>query len=274
MKIKNGIYKGAQGRESLFDLSIPENYNGHLIVFIHGFMGFKDWGAWNLVQDFFNSYGFAFCKFNISHNGGTIQQGIDFPDIEAFGKNTYSHEIKDVECLLKEIKPYFKEQALTHLIGHSRGGGTALLAAEQSKVSSICLWASISSISDRFPDDDVLNNWKATGVRFVSNARTGQKLPQYYSLYEDFHQNKDKLNIQEKASSCKIPTAVFHGDADQSVAIAEGEALAAWLKTNLQVIRGADHVFGAQHPWKQNEMPNSLIELCKLSLQFIQIKAN
>ena len=45
MKIKNGIYKGAQGRKSLFDLSIPENYNGHLIVFIHGFMGCKDVGC-------------------------------------------------------------------------------------------------------------------------------------------------------------------------------------------------------------------------------------
>jgi len=270
MKIKNGIYKGAQGRESLFDLSIPENYNGHLIVFIHGFMGFKDWGAWNLVQDFFNSYGFAFCKFNISHNGGTIQDGIDFPDIEAFGKNTYSYELEDVDCVLEEINRHFKVKPSTHLIGHSRGGGTALLAAKESNIQSICLWASISSISDRFPDDEALKNWKEKGVRFVSNTRTRQELPQYYSLYEDFYQNKDKLNIQEKASSCKIPTAVFHGDADQSVAIAEGEALAAWLKTNLQVIHGADHVFGAHHPWEQNEMPELLMELCNLSLQFIR----
>jgi len=270
MKIKNGIYKGANDRESLFDLSIPDNYNGHLIVFIHGFMGFKDWGAWHLVQDFFNKHGFAFCKFNLSHNGGTTKQAEDFSDLEAFGKNTYSHEIKDVASLLKEINPYFKEQVSTHLIGHSRGGGTALLAAEESKVSSICLWASISSISDRFPDEVALKNWKETGVRFVTNARTKQKLPQYYSLHEDFYQNQDKLNIQEKASSCKIPTAVFHGDADQSVDITEGEALACWLKTNLQVIEGADHVFGVQHPWEHNEIPDLLMELCELSLKFIQ----
>ena len=269
MKIKNGIYKGANDRESLFDLSIPDNYNGHLIVFIHGFMGFKDWGSWHLVQDFFNKHGFAFCKFNLSHNGGTTNQAEDFPDLEAFGKNTYSHEIKDVECLLKEINPYFKEQVSTHLIGHSRGGGTALLAAEQSKVSSICLWASISSISDRFPDEAALKNWKETGVRFVSNTRTKQKLPQYYSLYEDFYENQDKLNIQNKATSCKIPTAVFHGDADQSVDINEGEALASWLQTNLKVIEGADHVFGAQHPWEHNEIPDLLVELCELSLKFI-----
>jgi len=270
MKIKNGIYKGANDRESLFDLSIPENYNGHLIVFIHGFMGFKDWGAWNLVQDFFNSQGFAFCKFNLSHNGGTTGQAEDFPDLEAFGKNTYSYEVADVDGLLKEIKPYFKEHPLTHLIGHSRGGGTALLAAEQSKVNSICLWASISSISNRFPDDEALKNWKETGVRFVSNTRTKQKLPQFYSLYEDFYQNQDKLNIQNKATSCKIPIAVFHGDADQSVDITEGEILASWLKTNLQVIEGADHVFGACHPWQKNEMPKLLLELCNWSLQFIR----
>ena len=43
-------------------------------------MGFKDWGAWHLVQDFFTNKGYAFCKFNLSHNGGTVENGIDFPD--------------------------------------------------------------------------------------------------------------------------------------------------------------------------------------------------
>ena len=42
-----------------------------------------------------------------------------------------------------------------------------------------------------------------------------------------------------------------------------------WLQTNLKVIKGADHVFGAQHPWGHNEIPDLLMELCELSLKFI-----
>jgi hypothetical protein len=48
-RITNGIYKGADGRESLYDLLLPDSWQGDLILFVHGFMGFKDWGAWNVV---------------------------------------------------------------------------------------------------------------------------------------------------------------------------------------------------------------------------------
>ena len=88
MKHKNSIYLGAKGKESLVDLEIPKNFNAQIVIFIHGFMGFKDWGAWNLVQKFFTEKGYGFCKFNTTHNGGTVSDGIDFPDPESFGQNT------------------------------------------------------------------------------------------------------------------------------------------------------------------------------------------
>ncbi|NBP30017.1 MAG: alpha/beta hydrolase, partial [Flavobacteriia bacterium] len=59
-RITNGIYKGTDGRESLYDLFQPEDWQGDLILFVHGFMGFKDWGAWNLVATYFEQQGFAF----------------------------------------------------------------------------------------------------------------------------------------------------------------------------------------------------------------------
>ena len=40
--------------------------------------------------------GFAFVKFNFSHNGGTIENPIDFPDLKAFGNNTYGKEVADL----------------------------------------------------------------------------------------------------------------------------------------------------------------------------------
>ena len=90
MELKNNTYHGADGKESLIDLEIPKAFNGQIIIFIHGFMGFKDWGAWHLVQHFFTKMGYGFCKFNTTHNGGTIKNGIDFPDPKSFGQNTCS----------------------------------------------------------------------------------------------------------------------------------------------------------------------------------------
>ena len=90
------VYTGSNNRKSLIDLEIPENFNGELLVFVHGFMGFKDWGAWNLMQEYFTKKGFGFCKYNATHNGVTIENRIDFPDEQAFGESTYSKELNDL----------------------------------------------------------------------------------------------------------------------------------------------------------------------------------
>ena len=45
MVLSNQIYKGAGGKESLIDLEIPESFNGEIVIFIHGFMGFKKLGG-------------------------------------------------------------------------------------------------------------------------------------------------------------------------------------------------------------------------------------
>jgi hypothetical protein len=53
INITNATYLCAINRMALLDLEIPTNHNGNLILFMHGFMGFKDWGCWNLMQDYF-----------------------------------------------------------------------------------------------------------------------------------------------------------------------------------------------------------------------------
>ena len=130
MNIKNASYSGAKGRTSLIDLEIPEEFNGEIIIFIHGFMGFKDWGAWNLVQQFFVQQNYGFCKFNTSHNGGTADNGIDFPDPESFGNNTYSKEIEDLQLVVQWLNDKV-ENWNGHVIGHSKGGAIALIGGKE-----------------------------------------------------------------------------------------------------------------------------------------------
>jgi len=267
IRINNGIYSGSAGRKSLFDLEVPTHWNKRLVIFVHGFMGFKDWGAWHLVQSYFVSHGFAFAKFNLTHNGGTSTQGIDFPDEEAFAQNTYSYEVADIAYFRSHLATHIQADA-TFLIGHSRGGGDVILHAKQAQTDKIALWASISDIGSRFPTGSELEAWKHSGIRTILNGRTRQHLPQHYSLYQDFIENEIPLTIELAMKSLPIPVLVVHGDKDNSVSIAEGEALAYWCQTTLHVIPGADHVFGASHPWEKPNLPKHLVAVCEQTLNF------
>jgi hypothetical protein len=269
LHLTNARYVGSEGRESLYDLCIPKNSNDQLIIFVHGFMGFKDWGAWHLVQDFFTEKGFAFCKFNLSHNGGTVENGIDFPDELSFGKNTYSMEVDDIGHLTKKIVSHFEEVPKIHLIGHSRGGASALLSAKTIGASTLSLWASISSIAARFPSNDELKKWEEEGIRYLQNSRTQQKLPQNFSLFQDFKKNEEKLDIEKACKRLEIAVSIFHGEQDNSVDPSEGELLAGWVNTELNLIKNTDHVFGAKHPWIKNVLPEKLNELCTKTIAFL-----
>ena len=89
-----------------------------IVIFCHGYKGFKDWGAWNLMAEAFAEAGFFFIKFNFSHNGGTVEQPIDFPDLEAFGNNNYTKELDDLESVIDWVcnSSEFKNEANTNSI--------------------------------------------------------------------------------------------------------------------------------------------------------------
>ena len=63
-----------------------------LVIFAHGFQGFKDWGPWPLAAEIFASKGFPFLKFNFSHNGTSTSDYSDIHDLEAFGSNNFEIE--------------------------------------------------------------------------------------------------------------------------------------------------------------------------------------
>ena len=60
----------------------------------------------------------------------------------------------------------------------------------------------------------------------------------------------------------KKPILILHGDQDESVSIEEGKAIAEWTKQSLHVIHGANHTFGASHPYLENTLPIGLQDCC------------
>ena len=92
---------GAKGRGILADLTFDDtNKSAPLIIFAHGFKGFKDWGTHNILANLFAQNGFRFLKFNFSHNGTTPDHPSDFVDLIAFGDNTFSIELEDLKTVI------------------------------------------------------------------------------------------------------------------------------------------------------------------------------
>lgn len=273
MKQNNLIYKGSNGKASGYDLAIPDNFNGTLIYFIHGYKGYKNWGAWDLISDYFYDKGYGFAKCNLSHNGTTIEHPNDFADLEAFANNRYSYELFDINAFMSSVDHQIKS-SITHrvLIGHSRGGGDVILTAYQTNsINTLITWAAISDIGNRFLKDEALAQWKTAGVYSVLNGRTKQNMPHYYSFYEDYIEHKDQLDILQAAKAITIPWAIIHGTNDSAVNISEGRALKdASQHAVLFEIEHANHVFGAKEPYSEPSLPPHTTQLIKTTLEFIE----
>ena len=248
-----------------------------VVIFCHGYKGFKDWGAWNLVAEEFANQHLFFAKFNFSHNGGTVNQPIDFPDLESFGKNNYSIELDDLESVIdwlisnSEIKNNIDSKNIT-LIGHSRGGGIVTIkASEDNRVAKVISWAGVSDFGSRFPKDKELENWKEKGISYVINGRTKQKMPHLYQFYKNFKENEARLTIKTAAEKISIPHLIAHGTSDTSVPFIEAKNIHKWNpKSVLLQVKNADHVFGCKHPWELETLPENLHYLVKQSISFIK----
>ena len=165
---ENKIYVGSANRKSLYDCRIPKGAKA-VIIFMHGYKGYTDWGAWSLMCHAFVKDGFGYVKFNLSHNGGTVENPIDFDDLNAFGDNRYTYEINDLKLITDETERLIKEELELdipiYVLGHSRGGGLAVIGASKDlRIKKVVSLAGISNISDRWPDKEELEEWESEGV--------------------------------------------------------------------------------------------------------------
>ncbi len=276
---KNIILQGKHNKPILVDVFVNDSIkNLPIVIFCHGYKGFKDWGCWDLAAEAFANAGFCFVKFNFSHNGGTVEQPIDFPDMEAFGNNNYIKELDDLEMVIDWLissEFNYSKNVNTNkitLIGHSRGGGIVTLKAyEDKRIANVISWAGVSDYASRFGAEDEIKQWKKDGVKYIVNGRTKQKMPHFYQFYENFKANEARLNIKNAASNLKVPHCIIHGDNDTSVAMQEGKNIHSWNpNSEFVIIPNANHVFGGKHPWEQTTLPNHLQEVIEKSIAFIK----
>jgi len=276
--LKNLNLTGKHNKPIVTDCFFLEDYKPKpILIFCHGYKGFKDWGAWNLMAESFANAGFFFIKFNFSHNGGTLENPIDFPDLEAFGNNNYTKELDDLEIVIdwitsnQEFSNHIDTKNIS-LIGHSRAGGIVTIKSEEDdRIKKVITLAGVSDYKSRSSTTGDLEQWKKDGVKYVLNGRTKQQMPHFIQFYEDFILNEERLTINRAVKNLKIPFCIIHGDDDNAVKIQEAYNLKAWNPlSELKVIKNANHVFGAKHPWDSQELPKHLNEVIKICIDFLQ----
>lgn len=274
-KETNIVLSNPETRPFLADAFYPDVEGKFpLLIFVHGYKGYKDWGAWNLMAEKIAEAGFFFVKFNFSHNGTTLEKPSDFSDLEAFGENNYSKEISDLKFVVEHFIHHPKvDSGKIGIVGHSRGGGlSAIEAFEDERFNYLIVLASVDSL-DRFPKEKAFDDWKNNGVYYSLNGRTKQEMPHYFQFFEDFDMNKKRFDVESAIEQIKAKILIIHGTSDESVNMVSSEKLQQWSSdAELFLVEGANHTFGAKEPWESDVLPKDLEIATNKIISFITKK--
>jgi pimeloyl-ACP methyl ester carboxylesterase len=252
------------------NLPIRGDFESHespraLVVLVHGFKGFKDWGFFPWLAQRLVQHRLAVCRFNMSRSGiGDNPESFDRLDL--FEGDTYSIELADLRGAVALAQREYPSLP-TFLLGHSRGGGVAVLgAANVPNLHGVVVWSPIARV-DRW-DDAVKREWRERGFMEVVNARTRQVMRTSMNVLDDVETNRDTLDILGAAERLRAPLLVVHGTRDDSVPSSEGREIVSRANdASFLLIDRAGHTFNAIHPLVH--IPFELLLAAEVSAHFI-----
>jgi uncharacterized protein len=245
-----------------------------LVIFAHGFKGFKDWGGFPYMMNKFADAGFFAVSFNFSFNGTSAATPMDFSRLDLFAQNTHSIELDDLGTVIDHFfanaSGYGIDKNRIALIGHSRGGAAVILkAASDKRVKALVTLASVANVNRFTPEQK--KKWREKGFIEIPNMRTNQMMRMNVSFLDDIESNTEKLDIKKAVSKLNIPYLIIHGKEDLAVKVSDAEALyssADKNRTELVIIDGTGHTFGVEHPFKGTT--RAFDEVIKNSISFLK----
>lgn len=235
-------FVGSDGEPVTATLHCTADERAPLAILCHGFKGFRDWGFWPCFAERLAANGLAALRIDFSHNGVRER---DYDRLDLFERDTWTRHQVDLAAVLASL--YADDPSRTiALVGHSRGGADALFAAErESRVVAVVAIAPVSYTLPDWPDVDA--TLESLGHYPIENTRTKQWMPVGREFFVDAARHDP---VAAARSLAPRPLLVIHGDADTSVPLANGRRIAdAHGAAELVVIEGANHAFGATHPF-------------------------
>lgn len=270
---------GAHGQSILGDYHEAATDPIGVVVIVHGFLGYKDYGMFPRIAEHYAANGFIAHRFNLSHSGMTNNvETFERPDL--FEKDTWNNQVMDVGAVMDEIGGgALAGQGLPIvLLGHSRGGVTVLLsAARRFGTDREPLPSGVITLAapDRccMHSEEVQNQLLSDGYMEVTSNRTGQVLRVGRDWMAEQCDDPDGHDLIGQVGRIRCSMLIAHGAQDPTVpgACAYDIAKAAGSLAETLVINGGDHVLNTPNPLLAGE-PSSgqLAEFLAKGLSFAQ----
>ncbi len=273
ISVSSGEVQSTEGLPIRYDLYSPISRNGlrfPVIIFLHGFKGFKDWGAFPDACEELALAGFGVVAMNFSLNG-IGKKKMEFTELELFERETFSQDIEDIGTMITALqKGEVKDKHsnlntdIIGLVGHSRGGQTAIAAAaEFDPIQCLVTWSAVADYRKRWTDQ-MKKDWETSGITEIKNSRTGQMMKVGKVVYEDSIQQADRVIAIERVKELHIPTLFIHGRDDESVPYTDSEQLHIACSAHdkeLRLVAKGTHTYGASHPFENQDFPKPFAEV-------------
>lgn len=221
------------------------------VILLHGFKGYKDYGFIPVMAEDLCDRGMLVHRFNFSTSGMTNNTDtFERPDL--FEQDTWSRQVEDVRRVIEAIGEgeVAGKDLPMFLIGHSRGGATALLTAgrhhEELDIAGVITLNAVArccSLSQQ-EQQEILDR----GSMSTASARTGQKLRINANWIQEQREHPQDHDLLMQTSRIRGPVCVIQGDRDDAVDLEAGEAIARATQTPLIVLEGGDHVLNMPNP--------------------------
>lgn len=257
MKNKEITITGTEKNLISLDYRLPKEATGPIVLFVHGFNGFKDWGDLNLISDEFAKNGMPFVKFNFSHNGTTPEDLTNFVDKEAYKTNTLSKELNDLYIVLNWVEKQFAEivgkSLPIVLMGHSRGACECILftSRRQKHIEKLVTLAAPAYADipwHNWPREKMFD-WQKTGFTEIEHKRTKQKMLLGLDPLEDYENHKASYDVLKAADAITCPWLICHGTEDDVVLPENAEKLKdVNPEAEIYWVPEAGHTFNRVHP--------------------------
>lgn len=239
------------GLEILGDTHVPDGEPVACALLLHGYKGYKDYGFIPVLANDLCERGVLVHRFNFSTSGMTN-------DIETFARadlfelDTWTRQVNDVRRIARAVREgeIAGSGFAMFLIGHSRGGATALLSAGRHRDElGLAGVATINAVDRccRMREDEQQATLER-GYMMTESARTKQQLRIDAGWLREQLELPEDHDVLLQGSRCGIPACILHGVADDAVTMDAGLAIAHKLNTPLIELENANHVLNMLNP--------------------------
>ena len=271
---------GSGGETILGNTHRPDTDARGVVLIVHGFLGYKDYGMFPVLARSFARAGFIAHRFNLSHSGMT-NEAETFARPDLFERDTWAKQVADVLAVVEAVRGGRLDGAglPMFLFGHSRGGDTCLLAAarmsDDDRPPQAVVTASAPASLCTMAESQQQQLLEQGFLEHKSN-RTGQTLRIGRTWLSEQLDDPAAHDLCARVGSIACPILFVHGEADPTVPASHAERLVEAARRGggdrevaLCLIPGADHGFCTPNPMPTDRAePEALRRLIEEAVGF------